>query len=242
MNIERRDVGLIEVKLASGDVGTFSGYGAVFNNVDSHGDVIHKGAFADTLSEWKARGKWPKMLLQHGGMGAVADDALPIGQWTNMREDVKGLWVEGRLFALNTERGQYLYEGLKSGELDNLSIGYKTRDSEREVRGQQVVRGLKNLDVKEVSIVLSGSNDLARVWSVKSLSIDELRDLEGRLREEGLSRSDSKAAVSVLKAFLQREAGEPINAPRDEEASAADDVLKALSRLTDQTWASVFRR
>ena len=58
---------------AAGDAsGTFTGYGSVFDTVDSYGDTIVKGAFADTLKAWKAKGKLPKQLLQHGGGGSSA--------------------------------------------------------------------------------------------------------------------------------------------------------------------------
>ncbi|MGE3651811.1 MAG: HK97 family phage prohead protease, partial [Reyranellaceae bacterium] len=109
--------------------GSFSGYGAVFGNVDTYGDVIEGGAFKDTLRTWEDKGKYPPMLLQHGGgfLGG-ADDLLPVGKWTSMAENSRGLKVEGQLFALQTERGQYLYEGLKSGALDGLSIGYRAKE------------------------------------------------------------------------------------------------------------------
>ena len=83
--------GLIELKLAgaSADDMTFSGYGAVFGNVDTYGDVIAKGAFMDTIKEAKASGLWPAMLSQHGGYGLSADDNNPIGVYTEMREDEK---------------------------------------------------------------------------------------------------------------------------------------------------------
>src|SRR5689334_10237836 len=124
--IEHRQFGLLDVKAAGDAAGSFSGYGAIFNNVDSYGEKIIPGAFANSLKEWKAQGKWPKMLLQHGGVGLTADDMIPVGQWDQMSEDSKGLKVAGHLFAMNTERGQYVYEGLKSGELDSLSIGFQT--------------------------------------------------------------------------------------------------------------------
>jgi hypothetical protein len=54
------------------------------------------------------------------------DDLLAGRQVDPMEENSKGLKVEGELFALNTERGQYIYEGLKAGALDGMSIGYKT--------------------------------------------------------------------------------------------------------------------
>ena len=53
--IERMAVVLNELKFAPSDSGemTFTGYGAVFGNMDAYGDVIVKGAFRDTLREWK---------------------------------------------------------------------------------------------------------------------------------------------------------------------------------------------
>jgi HK97 family phage prohead protease len=114
LRTETRAFGLTEVKLAGGDTGTFEGYGAVFGNVDSYGDVIAKGAFAGSLREWEKRGKFPPMLLQHGGgmFGGGASDQLPVGKWEHMEERSKGLWVKGKLFAMTTERGQYIHEGL----------------------------------------------------------------------------------------------------------------------------------
>ena len=66
----------IEVKFASEDVdgktGEFSGYGAVFGNIDSHGDVIEKGAFKASLREWRKKKAMPQMLIQHGyGLSAT---------------------------------------------------------------------------------------------------------------------------------------------------------------------------
>jgi HK97 family phage prohead protease len=59
------------------DDGTFSGYGSVFDNVDSHGDIVIKGAFKASIDSAKATGNWPKMHWQHG-----MDDKMPIGIWT----------------------------------------------------------------------------------------------------------------------------------------------------------------
>jgi phage head maturation protease len=38
-----------EIKSFDDEAGTFEGYGAVFGNVDSYGDIIVKGAFANHL-------------------------------------------------------------------------------------------------------------------------------------------------------------------------------------------------
>lgn len=148
--------------------GTFSGYGAVFGNIDSHGDIIERGAFSKNLKEWEAKGRLPKMLLQHGGYFGPTDDMLPVGQWTAMQEDSKGLHVEGRLFGMSTDRGALIYEGLTSGELDGLSIGYRVkRQRTGGAKPSDPKRWLDELDLKEVSIVTWGSNDQALISSVK---------------------------------------------------------------------------
>lgn len=206
----------VEVKFASDKTGVFSGYGAVFGNLDAGGDMIEKGAFKRTLREWEDKGKYPPMLLQHGGglFGGNADDMLPVGKWTAMEENSRGLKVEGELFATNTERGQYIYEGLKAGALDGLSIGYRVRKAVSGTKPTEPRRTLTDVDLVELSIVTFPMNDKARVGAVKS-DFDP-RELEAMLREASLSRSDAVKAVATFRKWLQREAGEPATSPRDE--------------------------
>lgn len=222
-----------EVKFASDKTGVFSGYGAIFGNVDSYGDVIEKGAFKDTLRAWEDKGKYPPMLLQHGGgmFGGTAEDLLPVGKWTSMEENSKGLKVEGELFALGTERGQYIYEGLKAGSLDGMSIGYKTKKFRNGTKAGEPRRYLEQLDLMELSIVTFPANDKARIGAVKT-DFDP-RELEAMLREATLSRSDAVKAVAVFRKFLQREAGEPSTSPRDEgEAAIVAQLRRNIATLT----------
>jgi HK97 family phage prohead protease len=232
MTMEHFTSDLCEVKFATGTAdGTFSGYGAVFGNIDSHGDRIEKGAFDETLREWRSKGKYPKMLLQHGAMFFGApDDDLPIGQWTLMEENSKGLKVEGRLFALNTDRGALIYEGLKSGELDGLSIGYRAKKYTMGTKPQDPTRTLHQVDLREVSIVTFPSNDKATIGSVKS-ALDMLnpRELERELKQF-LSGADAVKAVAILKKHLQREAGgHSPQSSRDEDAAV--ELLDTLKKL-----------
>lgn len=204
-----------EVKFAPGVAdGTFSGYGAVCGNVDLGGDVLDRGCFSDTLRAWQAKGKWPKMLNQHGGglFGGSAEDMIPIGQWTDMAEDDTGLRCQGKLFALDTDKGRYLYEGIKSGELDGLSIGYRTR-REDVVYGEkddEPSRTIKKLDLFEVSLVTFGMNPAALIDQVKAEDVDTITTLseaERFLREAGrFDRKTATAFVSRLKRLSQREA------------------------------------
>lgn len=226
----------IEFKFAADDqkTGTFSGYGAIFGNVDSYGDVIEKGAFKDTLRAWEDKGKYPPMLLQHGGgfFGGGADDMLPVGQWTSMEENSRGLKVEGRLFALDTERGKYIYEGLKSGVLDGLSIGFRTIKERLGTKPSEPRRFLEAVDLMELSIVTFPANDKARVGNVKALADFDPRELEDALRDAGFSQRDRKRAVAVFRDLLRRDAGETPTETLCDEAAAAE-LVASIKRVTE---------
>lgn len=103
--------------------GTFEGYGNVFNVVDSYGDVVLPGAFAESLAVHQANGTLPKLLLQH-------DPAAPIGRWLEMREDEHGLYCKGQLI-LEVEKARETHALMKAGALDALSIGGEPLDTEQ---------------------------------------------------------------------------------------------------------------
>jgi HK97 family phage prohead protease len=226
--MERKRVDVLELKFSNDSAaGEFEGYGAVFNNEDSHGDVIAKGAFKSSLSEWKRRGSLPKMLLQHGGgmFGGSADDLLPIGKWDSMEEDNKGLWCKGSLFALDTQRGKYIYEGLKASALDGLSIGFHTKEFTLGTKPGEPERTLKAVDLVEVSVVTFPSNNRALIQDVKALEeLKSLADCEKFAREAfGCSRKAALAFVSTIKRIAQRDAA----------AGKVPDLLTALKQAKE---------
>lgn len=194
-----------ELKLAGDDeTRTFEGYGSVFDTVDSYGDTIVKGAFKATLKEWKAQKKLPKLLLQHGGggfFGGAADDMIPIGKWDEMHEDDHGLYMKGRLFDVDTDRAKATYAALKAGELDGLSIGFRTRKSKMDE--ETGIRTLTDIQLFEVSLVTFPANDPARVTGVKTF--DELpseREFERWIRREG-GFTEAQAKTVIAKGYRQ---------------------------------------
>lgn len=174
----------------------FSGYGAMFNNVDSYGDVIAPGAFAETLRQSKGSGIWPAMLLQHGGgFFGSAEDMTPIGVWTAMEEDDKGLRVEGKLAP--TTRGRDLYTLMKMeprSAINGLSIGYTPIEWATRSNADEPRRTLKKVKLWEVSPVTFPANDKARISDVKNAAPSEI---ERQLRDAmGLSREQAKAFMA----------------------------------------------
>ncbi|MCA1653359.1 MAG: HK97 family phage prohead protease [Sphingomicrobium sp.] len=129
----------------------FAGYAAVFDRVDSGGDVVRKGAFAETLAR---KGSVP-LLWQHRA-GAV------IGRIEQVAEDRRGLRVIGALGENDEARRAAAL--LASGKLDGLSFGYRVGRAER--RGG--VRELHELELVEVSLVAQPMQRLARVHAVEA--------------------------------------------------------------------------
>ena len=195
--------------------GQFEGYASVFGNKDLGNDVVVQGAFEKSL-----RNKDPKrvkMLFQH-------DTKTPIGIYTDIREDRKGLYVKGQL-AMQTQKGREVYELMKMGAIDGLSVGYRVdaKGYSYDERGKK--RLLKDVDLMEISAVTFPMNTRARIRSVKS-EARSVREWESFLREEGgLSRTESKvAAGAVAKALDQREVG-------DEQTGVMDSITKLTNIL-----------
>lgn len=227
--MERMSVGLVEVKFEAPESMSFEGYGAVFGNVDAYGDVIEPGAFAKFLSDAKSGAQpWPAMLSQHGGFGLTAEDMTPIGVWTDLAEDGKGLRMKGELAA--TPRGlemKTLMSMSPRPAIDGLSIGYIAKESEPRSKPEDPRRRLKRIDLIEVSPVTFPANRLARVDSVKSLDeVESIRDLERFLCDLGLSKGLALRIISKVK----RLPGEPAPEGRQGDPEALTQLAQLLQR------------
>ena len=129
----------------------------------------------------------------------------PIGVYEKMEEDEKGLRVEGKL-ALGTQRGKEVYELMKMGAIDGLSIGYRVDAKGYHYDDDGKKRRLKNVDLMEISAVTFPMNPKARVRKVKGAECT-IREWEELLRDVGgLSRNESKVgAKALVKALSQRD-------------------------------------
>jgi len=116
-----------EVRAApDGDGLTIAGYVAKFNErtqiSDFLGDYVEQikpGAFARTLAD---RAGKVKMQFNHGHDATFG--TLPIGVWTSLREDRKGLWAEGRIH--DNWHTLPIRAAIESGALDGMSFRFKT--------------------------------------------------------------------------------------------------------------------
>lgn len=135
--------------------GEFEGYASVFDVVDNHRDKVVRGAFRRSL---KDRKEPVKLLWQHR-----MDE--PIGVIAELREDMYGLYIKGRLL-LDVERAQEAYSLVKSGVVKGLSIGY--RPVKYTYEPETGIRELQQVELVEISLVTSPANDAAEVNEVKA--------------------------------------------------------------------------
>jgi HK97 family phage prohead protease len=205
---------------AVGTDGTVEGYGSVFGVRDNYDDVIAAGAFMSSLAAHKASSTMPAMLWQH-----EADE--PIGIWTDMAEDTKGLRIKGQL-CLETSQGKEAYALLKMGAINGLSIGFISKQWAYDQTTD--VRTLTEIDLWEVSLVTFPANEKARVTTIKSAGdMATPKDAERILRDSGFSKADATALVSRVMRM-----GEERSDSADSTAKALKSAQRLIASLSSQ--------
>lgn len=214
--MELKSLGLesVEFKFDEARKGFFSGYASVFGGVDSYGDTIIKGAYAGTLATRKR-----PIQMRWNHYGEV------IGKWTVMREDEKGLYVEGELTPGHSV-AEDVYASMKHGAVTGLSIGFRpVKAVENDTGGKD----LHEIDLVEISVVESPADISAQIGSVKSAidDADSLKEIESLLREAtGFSRTDATALVGRIKSLCRGE--------REAEIKTNAEITAAIAALTQK--------
>jgi uncharacterized protein len=200
-----------------GEDGTFAGYASLFGVTDLAKDQVAKGAFAKSLATRGIGGI--RMLFQH-------DPNEPIGQWLDIREDARGLFVMGRL-SPDVARAREVLALMRDRALDGLSIGFKTVKSRKEAGTG--VRHILEADLWEISVVTFPMLPAARVSEVKArMPFPTTREFEIWLRRDaGLSRGEARGVIARGFAKVKRER----EAAGDQTARLAMRIRSAASSL-----------
>jgi uncharacterized protein len=139
----------------TGAAGIIEGYASLFAVADDGGDIVMPGAFARSLARRGAGGV--KLLWQHNA-------AEPIGVWTSLVEDAKGLKVTGRL-DLSVARAREALSLIRGGAVDGLSIGFRAVRATTDRKSG--LRRLSEINLLEISVVTFPMQKLARIDAIK---------------------------------------------------------------------------
>lgn len=155
------------------DEGVFEAIVAAYN-LDSVGDRITPGAFAETLAEWKGRGDPIPVLWSH----MSHDPDYHIGEVLEAEERPEGLWVKARI-DLDATKASQVYKLLKGRRVTQFSFAYDVEEgSWVEQKDGPGFYELRKLKLYEVGPTLIGANQATELIDVKSATAtDMLPDL-----------------------------------------------------------------
>lgn len=164
--------GEIDYKADGDGAGEIAGYASIFGEEDRINDIVLPGAFTKSLKEKKST-RLP-MLVGHV-------QRIPVGVWTEIVEDRKGLRVKGKIDIESPDGGQ-LHRVLKMGAEIGISIGYRAvvHEYQTDPKTNDTRRLLKQVDLYEISLVTIPCCDGARVTSVKAMPQEAPEDTAHR--------------------------------------------------------------
>ena len=172
MRIKTVPVG--EVKAGPDDglaEGEFIVYPSTFTREpDSYGDVVAKGAFLDTIQQWKDSGNSLPGLFGH----RMDDPDFYVAYAIDMDEDEHGWRVHGA-FDMESPKGPHVYRLVKGRRLNQLSFAFDTlEEGAVELEDGRKANELRKLRVHEFSFVPIGANQDTSVVAVKGI-VDGLK-------------------------------------------------------------------
>ena len=195
--------------------GEFIVYPSTFTRQpDSYGDVVAKGAFAETIAEWNASGNSLPGLYGH----RLDDPDFFVAGAAEMTEDDHGWRVKGR----RLNQLSFAYDVLDEGQVE-LEDGTKANE-------------LRKLKVYEFSFVPIGANQDTSVVAVKSTTDALMADLKtGTLTQKHIDslRSAQEAigvAIAAAEAY-QEKASEQATATTQEPSRATVQEPKSDSSV-----------
>ena len=142
------------------DERTFSGWAAVFGNVDLGGDRILQGAFKKTIAD-RFAGKTPpmvKVLWQH---------YQPLGMPIELSEDDHGLKFKAQVS--RTVLGDEALTLMDDGVISQMSFGYDPIVWEMVEEDGKEIRNLKELKLYEISPVTFPMNEDTAITAVQKM-------------------------------------------------------------------------
>ena len=218
VKLELKALHISNVKILDPALGIIEAYVSFFGNVDSYGDVVQKGAFAESIAKHFPR--YPKGVWAH-------DWTQPIAKTLEIKEDTQGLYVKGQLL-LDIQKAKEAYILIKEGVVTDFSFGYEV--DEAVIDESTGFRLLKKLTIYEWSPVLVGANDRATLLRVKGDGQEIAEENEGETLAEEENIEDLEKSKKQPEEKIGRVLSE---ANRTMVKTAMDEITDLVTRLND---------
>lgn len=191
------------------EAGVFEAIVSVFGNVDSYGDRVLKGAFADTLEEWAASGDPIPVYWSH----RMDDPDYNLGHVLEAEERDEGLWVKAQL-DLESPKAAQTYRLLKGRRVTQFSFAYEVQ-----------------------AYTIKSEQGVGEVWDLEKLKLYEVGPTPVGVNQETELLTVKAAGHSAGRIALDIKAGRVLSSKNESELREAHDaigrVLAALDPVDD---------
>jgi len=200
------------------DEGIFEGYLSTYDDVDSYGTYFMPGAWDESIKRFNS-GEVIPVLWSH-------DRSKPIGKFTELKSDDKGLWGRGKL-TLEDPQAKIAYAHMKDGSVMGLSVGFEL-DYDNVIYNRMLdALGIAEADLFECSVVVFPANSNAKITNFKSQNHDHGENkMEGSIAE---TIEKMNAAIENLRTAQTAQNDAEIS-KRDAEIS---DLKKQIAQLSN---------
>ena len=212
---QKRD---LNFRASVNDEGIFEGYLSTYGDVDSYGTYFISGAWDKSIERFNSGDVIP-VLWSH-------DRSKPIGKFTELKSDDKGLWGRGKL-TLEDPQAKIAYAHMKDGSVMGLSVGFEM-DYDNVIYNRLLdALGIAEADLFECSVVVFPANSNAKITNFKSQNHDHGENkMEGSIAE---TIDKMNAAIENLRTAQTAQNDAEIS-KRDAEIS---DLKKQIAQLSN---------
>ncbi|UOF76902.1 phage prohead protease [Bacteriophage sp.] len=209
--------------------GEFEGYAAGIHNIDSVGDMILPGAFAEDLPRFLSDGV---VCWQHDWM-------TPIGKPMEAYEDSKGLFTKSRIS--KTTHGSDAMTLIRDGVVKKLSIGYRVKSYEwvdREGLIAYLSGTMMDEDRRKSILAQYDELELSELFLLKKIKLYEYSPVTVPANPA----ADITAAKGLLAGLSFRQQSETVLAAVKELATRASEIHTLRANEGRKTTLSTERR
>lgn len=204
--------------------GEFEAIVSAFGNIDSYGDVVVKGAFADTLAEWEKSGDPIPVYYSH----RMDDPDYNIGYVKEAKEVDAGLYIKGQIDLDPGTKAMKVYRLLKGRRLTQFSFAYDVVEGGWEQRKSATGDDVEYFELRKLKLYEVGPTPVGANQDTELLGVKHIADSMQRRQKAGAvlsvrNKESLLAAKSAIDSVLANASVEPDDEKAQQASASAKD-------------------